>query len=209
MWWKALDEQAVELAGRFERKPPTVHPTADIAPTATLVGAVHVGAGARICHGAYVQGPAWIGDDCLVGNMAMIRGPIHLGDGSRVGFATEIKNAIIEENVSIGPQCFIADSKIEVRAYLGAQVRTSNHRLDRKTIRAMIDGELVDTGLEKLGALIGANASLGIQVIVLPGRTIAPGTLFEPRITVAKNLPAGRYKLMQQTVALHDQTTGY
>jgi bifunctional UDP-N-acetylglucosamine pyrophosphorylase/glucosamine-1-phosphate N-acetyltransferase len=201
MWWKALDQQAVELAGRFERERPVVHATADIAATATLVGAVHVGAGARICHGAYVQGPAWIGENCLIGNMAMIRGAIRLGDGSRVGFATEIKNSIIEENVSIGPQCFIADSKIEADAYLGAQVRTSNHRLDRQTIRAMVDGELVDTGLEKLGALIGAGASLGIQVIVLPGRRIAPGTVFEPRITVAKNLPTGRYRLMQ-TLAL-------
>jgi len=200
MWWKALDQQAVELAGRFEREHPVVHATADIALTATLVGAVHVGAGARICHGAYVQGPAWIGENCLIGNMAMIRGAVRLGDGSRVGFATEIKNAIIEENVSIGPQCFIADSKIEADAYLGAQVRTSNHRLDRQTIRAMVNGELIDTGLEKLGALIGAGASLGIQVIVLPGRSIAPGTVLEPRITVVKNLPTGRYRLMQ-TVA--------
>ncbi|WP_368563444.1 acetyltransferase [Pseudoxanthomonas sp. UTMC 1351] len=209
MWWKTLDQQAGELTRHFKSSPRFIHPTADVAPTATLMGDVYVGARAKICHGAYIQGPVWIGDDCLVGNLAMIRGPLRLGDGSRIGFATEIKNAVIEENVSIGPQCFIADSKIEAGAYLGAQVRTSNHRLDRQTIRAMADGELVDTGLEKLGALIGARASLGIQVIVLPGRTIAPDTLFEPRITVAKNLPSGRYRLMQQTVALHDQTTGH
>lgn len=202
MWWKALDQQAGELTRHFENNPCSVHPTAEVAPTATLAGDVHVGAGAKICHGAYIQGPAWIGDNCLVGNLAMIRGPLRLGAGSRIGFATEVKNAIIEENVSIGPQCFIADSKIEACAYLGAQVRTSNHRLDRQTIHVMVNGELVDTGLEKLGALIGARASLGIQVIVLPGRAIAPDTLFEPRITVAKNLPTGRYRLMQQTVAL-------
>lgn len=209
MWWKALEEQASELASRFEQPFWHVHPTAVVASTATLVGDVRVGAGTRICHGAYVHGPVWIGEDCMVGNMAMIRGAVCLGDGGRVGFATEIKNSIIEDNVSIGPQCFIADSKIETGAYLGAQVRTSNHRLDRQTIRASFDGELIDTGLEKLGALIGARASLGIQVIVLPGRTIAPDTVFEPRITVEKNLPAGRYKLMQQTVAFQDQPAGY
>lgn len=209
MWWKALEEQASELASRFEQPFWHVHPTAVVASTATLVGDVRVGAGTRICHGAYVHGPVWIGEDCMVGNMAMIRGAVCLGDGGRVGFATEIKNSIIEDNVSIGPQCFIADSKIETGAYLGAQVRTSNHRLDRKTIRALFDGELIDTGLEKLGALIGARASLGIQVIVLPGRTIAPDAVFEPRITVDKNLPAGRYKLMQQTVAFQDQPAGY
>ena len=82
---------------------------------------------------------------------------------------------IVQDRVTIGPQCFIADSKIEADAYLGAQVRTSNHRLDKKTVEVMVDGERLDTGLEKLGCLIGARAALGIQVIVLPGREIAAG----------------------------------
>ena len=44
--------------------------------------------------------------------------PNQIGDGSRIGFAAEIKNAIIEERVTIGPQCFVADSK-GTRRYLG------------------------------------------------------------------------------------------
>jgi bifunctional UDP-N-acetylglucosamine pyrophosphorylase/glucosamine-1-phosphate N-acetyltransferase len=40
-------------------------------------------------------------------------------------------------------------------------------------------------------------ASLGIQVIVLPGREIAAGATFAPRITVERNLPTGRYRLTQ------------
>lgn len=210
MWWKALKHQALALAARFERPFQHVHPTADIATTAVLVGDVRVGAGTRICHGAFVQGPVWLGNDCMIGNMAIIRGPVCLGDGSRIGFSTEIKNSLIEDNVAVGPQCFIADSRIETGVYLGAQVRTSNHRLDRKTIRALSDGKLIDTGLDKLGAHIGARASLGVQVIVLPGRTIAADTLLEPRITVEKNLPTGRYKLIQQIIAVQDhQSVGY
>jgi bifunctional UDP-N-acetylglucosamine pyrophosphorylase/glucosamine-1-phosphate N-acetyltransferase len=139
-----------------------------------------------------------IGAGCLVGNLAMVRGSTSIGDGTRIGFATEIKNAIIEEEVTIGPQCFIADSKIEREAYLGAQVRTSNHRLDRASVRVLVDGEWVDTGLEKLGCVVGARSSLGIQVIVLPGRVIAPDSSFAPRITIEKNLPSGRYRLAQQ-----------
>ena len=71
----------------------------------------------------------------------MVRGPVAIGNGTRIGFATEIKNAIIGERVTIGPQCFVADSKIENDAYLGAQVRTSNHRLDKATVKVMVDGE--------------------------------------------------------------------
>ena len=101
----------------------------------------------------------------------------------------------------IGPQCFVADSKIEHDAYLGAQVRTSNHRFDKASVKVMVGGEAVDTGLEKLGCLIGARSTLGIQVIVLPGRMIAPDSSFAPRITVEKNMPTGRYRLSQQLEA--------
>lgn len=65
----------------------------------------------------------------------------------------------------------------------------------------MVDGETVDTGLEKLGCLIGARAALGIQVIILPGRVVAPDSIFAPRITIEKNLPPGRYRAIQQLEA--------
>jgi bifunctional UDP-N-acetylglucosamine pyrophosphorylase/glucosamine-1-phosphate N-acetyltransferase len=127
----------------------------------------------------------------------MIRGRTIIGDGTRIGFATEVKKALVGERVAIGPQCFVADSKIENDAYLGAQVRTSNHRLDKRTVEVLVDGKRVDTGLEKLGCLIGARSALGIQVIILPGREIAPDSIFAPRVTIEKNLPTGRYRLAQ------------
>ncbi|HEY0503984.1 MAG TPA: acetyltransferase [Lysobacter sp.] len=193
MWWTELAEQARGLDGLHG----AIDPQASIAPDATLKGRVSVGAGSRICAGAYIEGPVVIGRDCLIGNNAMIRGATRIGDRTRVGFAAEIKNAIVGDDVAIGPQCFVADSKVEEGAYLGAQVRTSNHRLDRRTVTVVVGDACVDTGLEKLGCLIGAHASLGVQVIVLPGRVIAPGTLFAPRITVERNLPSGRYRLAQ------------
>jgi NDP-sugar pyrophosphorylase family protein len=202
VWWRELQAQE-----RGFREPPRldsaadIHPSAHVADTATLdtaLGPIVVGERTRICGGAYVQGPVTIAADCLIGNLAMIRGSTSIGAGTRIGFAAEVKNAIIEEQVTIGPQCFVADSKIERHAYLGAQVRTSNHRLDKENVKVLVDGEWIDTGLEKLGCLIGERSSLGIQVIVLPGRVIQPDTSFAPRITVEKNLPAGRYRLAQQ-----------
>jgi len=201
MWWRELQAQARSVAMQENDRNVHADPTASIAETARLDvsgGPIFIGARTRICEGAYIQGPAVIGDDCLVGNLAMLRGPLYIGKCTRIGFATEIKSAIIQDGVTIGPQCFVADSKIERDAYLGAQVRTSNHRLDKQSIKVLVDGEWVDTGLEKLGCLIGAGSALGIQVIVLPGRVIAPKSSFAPRITVEKNLPSGRYRLAQQ-----------
>jgi NDP-sugar pyrophosphorylase family protein len=202
VWWRELQAQACDfgelVANGFGVE---LHPSASVSDTAVLDtsrGPIFVGARTRICVGAFIQGPVTIGADCLVGNLALIRGATSIGNETRIGFASEIKNAIIEDRVRVGPQCFIADSKIEREAYLGAQVRTSNHRLDKHSVKVLLENEWVDTGLEKLGCLIGAGASLGIQVIVLPGRVIAPGSSFAPRITVEKNLPPGRYRLAQQ-----------
>lgn len=202
MWWRELQAQEREFRELLSKPfAADVHPSAQVSATATLDtggGPIFIGARTRICDGAYVQGPVAIGADCLIGNLAMVRGSTSIGAGTRIGFATEIKNAIIEEQVTIGPQCFVADSKIEREAYLGAQVRTSNHRLDREKVKVLVEGDWVDTGLEKLGCVVGARSSLGIQVIVLPGRMIAPDSSFAPRITVEKNLPPGRYRLAQQ-----------
>lgn len=203
MWWRELQALAVEMRSRWG-EPSTIDETAIIADTAILDvsrGPIKIGPRTRICDGAHLVGPLGIGADCLIGNTSMIRGPTRIGDRTRIGFAAEIKGAIIEPQVTIGPQCFVADSKIERGAYLGAQVRTSNHRLDKETVRVMQHGRSVDTGMEKLGCLIGANASLGIQVIILPGRVIAPDTIYAPRITVEKNLPSGRYRQSQQLEA--------
>jgi bifunctional UDP-N-acetylglucosamine pyrophosphorylase/glucosamine-1-phosphate N-acetyltransferase len=205
MWWREIEAQKSRWPALPDQGDSLiVDPTAVICDAVVLDasrGPIIIGERTKICHGAHLQGPLEIGSDCLVGNLAIIRGPAQIGDGTRIGFATEIKNAIIEDGVTIGPQCFVADSKIEREAYLGAQVRTSNHRLDKATVKVMVDGVAVDTGLEKLGCLIGSGAALGIQVIILPGRVVAPGSIFAPRITIEKNLPSGRYRPTQQLEA--------
>ena len=201
MWWRELQRQSDRSFHGGSPGELHIYRSADVSPEAVLDssrGPISIGARTRICAGAHIEGPVAIGADCLIGNLAMIRGATTIGHGTRIGFATEIKNSIIRDRVTIGPQCFVADSKIDCDAYLGAQVRTSNHRLDKQTVEVMVDGERIDTGLEKLGCLIGARAALGIQVIILPGREVAPDSLFAPRITIEKNLPTGRYRPAQQ-----------
>ncbi|HBU6133646.1 acetyltransferase [Enterobacter bugandensis] len=173
----------------------------DIAPTAIIderYGPVILGDNTRVCHGAVLEGPLVTGKNCLIGNNAFIRGGTVLGKGVRIGFSTEVKGAVIGDHTTIGPLCFIADSLIACRVYLGAMVRTSNHRLDGKNVSAFHNGVLTDTGREKLGCFIGEGASLGVQVVILPGREIAAGTQLGPGIIVERNMPAGQYRLHQE-----------
>lgn len=88
-------------------------------------GEVIIGANTRICHGAVIQGPVVIGANCLIGNYAFIRPGTVISNSVKIGFATEIKNAVIETEAMIGPQCFIADSVVASQTYLG---RTSAYQ---------------------------------------------------------------------------------
>lgn len=179
--------------------------TVSVAPGVVIdesAGAVLIGEGTRICHGAVIQGPAVIGANCLIGNYAFIRSGTLVGNQVRIGFAAEIKNAVIDSDATIGPQCFISDSMIGKAAYLGAQVRTSNHRLDGNTVHVRLGDEDIDTGCEKLGCYIGPGARLGVQVIILPGRVIAADSVIGPRITIERNLAKGKYTLKQEITRL-------
>lgn len=207
MWWREVAQLAdltVEPMRADERALADIHPTAILDESG---GPIRIGAGTRICPGAFVAGPVTIGRDCLIGNNSMVRGPSVIGDRVRIGFAAEVKQALIGDEVAIGPQCFVADSKLEPGVYLGAQVRTSNQRLDRHSVRVMADGSALDTGMDKLGCRIGARAAIGIQCIVLPGREVPGDSIFEPRITIARNFQPGHYRA-ESAIAIVPQSQG-
>jgi carbonic anhydrase/acetyltransferase-like protein (isoleucine patch superfamily) len=88
---------------------PTVHPSAYVAPTAVLCGAVHVGPEARILFGAVLtaeDGAIEVGARCVVMENAVLRGrarhPLVLGDDVLVGPHAHLNGA------RIGDGCFLA-----------------------------------------------------------------------------------------------------
>ncbi len=91
-----------------EGQRPTIHPSAYIAPTATLCGDVTVGAGSRILFGAVLTaegGPVVVGSHCIVMEGAVIRGtarhPARLGDHVLVGPRAYLSGATVEESVFV------------------------------------------------------------------------------------------------------------
>ena len=198
VWWNDIVALADRVAPSGTQS--QIDSTAIVEDGATLddtSGPIIIGARTRICAGAILRGPIRIGAGSMIGNNVMLRGPALIGDDVRIGYTSEIKQAIIGDRVSIGPLCFVSDSKVDDDAYLGALVRTSNQRLDRKPVFVRDGDQDIATGQDKLGCWIGARASLGIQVIVLPGRIIAADSLFEPRITISRNHPSGHFRVRQ------------
>lgn len=191
-WWLDLQEQLDKVAAC----------TTDFFCIKSFgaVGRASVGRGSALSQDVVFNGNIQIGKDCLIGNGVLLRGNVRLGDNVQLGYGVEIKDSVIKDNSTIGPLCYLGNSLVEENVYLGAMVRTSNHRLDRQKVVSWNGEYLEDTGLEKLGSWIQSHTSLGIGIIILPGRIIPANSIFEPNLVIKKNYPSGVYKSNQQIV---------
>lgn len=115
---------------------PVVHPSAYVAPTATVIGAVTVGAGSRVLHGAVLtaeDGTIAIGENVVVMENALVRGraahPVVIGDHVMVGPHAHVNgarvgnNAFIATGAALFPGSTIGDGA-EVRIHAVVQVNT-------------------------------------------------------------------------------------
>lgn len=156
-------------------------------------GTIRTGKNTVISSDARLNGNIWIGDNCMIGYGAVIRGNVIIQDNVRIGYGVEVKDSIIRENSTIGPLSYVGDSLLEQEVYMGALVRTSNHRLDRKIIKSWNGEFFEETGFDKLGSHILKNTSFGIGVIILPGRIVPENSIFEPHMVITRNYDTGHY----------------
>lgn len=146
----------------------------DVSPAATLTGPVHIGPGTVVRPGVVIEGPVYIGRDCSIGPNCWIRPHTTIGDACRVGQASEIKASILFEGAAAPHQNYVGDSIIGAHANLGCGTNTANVRHDNHAIKTLVRDESVDTGLKKLGAVIGDHVHTGINTAIYPGRKIWP-----------------------------------
>jgi carbonic anhydrase/acetyltransferase-like protein (isoleucine patch superfamily) len=111
----------------FEGASPTVHPTAWIAPTATLVGNVTVEAEASVWYGAVLRGDfgrVVVGRRANVQDNSVIHsGPegTMIGAGATIGHLCVVHSAAIGEEALIGNGATVQDgAQVGARALVGA-----------------------------------------------------------------------------------------
>jgi len=166
----------------------------DIHPTSVLEGNVLVEEGAKI--GAYtvVEGPAYIGRGVRVGPHAHIRPYTVLLEGSHVGSFTQVKASILMEYSKAPHLNYVGDSIVGEYTNLGAGTITANYRFDEATVKVTVKGVRVDSGLRKLGAIIGGYVKTGINVSILPGVKIGSRAWIWPGCVVNRDVePGERY----------------
>ncbi len=181
--WEALPhikEEIIRLigtlpAGEYTEVSPQVfaHKTVTIAPTASLAGPAIIGPNTEIRPGAFIRGSALVGADCVVGN------------------SVELKNVIIFDHVQVPHYNYVGDSILGYGAHMGAGAVTSNIKSDRTNVVVRDVSERFETGLRKMGAILGDHVEVGCNSVLNPGTVIGRGSRVYPLSSVRGFVPAG------------------
>ena len=115
----------------FEGKSPTVHDTAFIAPTATLVGDVIVEDGASVWYGAVIRAdysPVIVRAGANVQDGAVLHGPP--GQPTEVGPGATVAHLCVVHGAVLGEECLIANGATVLDgARVGARSLVAAHSL--------------------------------------------------------------------------------
>ena len=150
-----------------------------------LEGAVVVEEGARVRSGAYIRGPVIIDRGADVGPNCYIRPSTYIGRECRVGNAVEVKNTILMDGSNIPHHNYVGDSVIMEDVNLGAGTKVANLRLDEGPVPSTSKGRRVNTGMRKLGAIIGPGVKTGINCSIDPGTVISEDAFIGPGASVS------------------------
>ena len=163
--WQALDgikelilRLGPALGEEYEERAPQVwvHQTAKIAPTAFLGAPCIIGPDTEVRHCAFIRGSALVGANCVVGN------------------SVELKNAILFDNVQTPHYNYVGDSILGYKSHMGAGSITSNVKSDKTLVSVKNQGEKIETGRKKFGAMLGDFVEVGCNSVLNPGTVIGP-----------------------------------
>lgn len=132
----------------------------------------------------------------LVGNRQTIKGevmdgatlsdsPVFVGEGARIEPGAYV----------VGPAYIGSGSILGHRVNLGAGTKLSNLPITsgsgrRPSIKLENQADAIDTGLAKLGAILGDDVETGCNVVLSPGVVIGQRSLVYPGVCLAKGLCA-------------------
>ena len=132
-----------------------------IYPTATILPPAIIGHGTEIRPGAFLRGNVITGENCVIGN------------------SSELKNCVLLNNVQTPHYNYVGDSVLGNFAHMGAGSICSNLKSDGKKVVIHGDTEY-DTGLRKVGAILGDHADVGCGCVLNPGAVIGKNTSVYP-----------------------------
>jgi NDP-sugar pyrophosphorylase family protein len=145
---------------------------------------IWIGKDVRIDKFSTIIAPCIIDDNTEIRPGAYIRGNTIIGKNCVIGNSVEIKNSIIFDYCQIPHYNYVGDSILGYHAHLGAGVILSNLKIDKSNIVIKNQDKLMETGLRKMGAIVGDFVDVGCNSVVFPGSIIGKYTSIYPLVRV-------------------------
>ncbi len=147
------------------------------------------------------SGPVSIDRDAQIQSFTRIEGPCHIGRGTQVFRALIRKGTTIGEHCRVGGEIeesilhsfvnkyhegFLGHSYLCPWVNVGAMTSTSDLKNDYSTVKMPLQGQMIDSGITKVGSFIGdhsktaldsmfnTGSSVGIMAMVVPGGRLLP-----------------------------------
>ena len=147
--------------------------SAKVWPTVSIMGPCIIGERTEVRQCAFIRGKALVGDDCVVGN------------------STELKNVILFNHVQVPHYNYVGDSILGFYSHMGAGSITSNVKSDKALVVVKsLDGEKIETGLKKFGAMLGDHVEIGCNSVLNPGTVVGRNSNVYPTSCVRGVIPA-------------------
>jgi UDP-N-acetylglucosamine diphosphorylase / glucose-1-phosphate thymidylyltransferase / UDP-N-acetylgalactosamine diphosphorylase / glucosamine-1-phosphate N-acetyltransferase / galactosamine-1-phosphate N-acetyltransferase len=195
--WHVLDVMGYYLS---QIKGQNIAESAFIAPTAMISGDVYIGERVKIFPGAAVVGPAYIGADTVIGNNALVRGSMVLNH-CEVGFTTEVARSYVADHCSMHA-CRVLDSVFAPNVNFSAGCTTANLRIDKGHVSSIVKGAKLNTGRDKLGAVVGQDAFIGVDALTMPGVKIGERAQIGPGTHVRYDVKNGQRVYVKQEIQI-------
>ena len=141
---------------------------------------VYVFRGITIPSSVKIEGRAVICAEAELRHGAYLRGEVIIGSGAVVGNSCEIKHSILYDHACVPHFNYVGNSILSEGAHLGAGAVISNLKINKSSVKVSLNGEKIDTGLRKMGAVVGARAEVGCGSVLNPGTLIFPNALIYP-----------------------------
>lgn len=156
-----------------------------------IEGVVFIDEGTIIEPFVYIKGPTYIGKNCEIRQGAYIRGNVFISDNCVVGHTTEVKNSILLSGAKAPHFNYVGDSILGHNVNLGAGTKISNLKIGMNdTVKVRVNGEVYDTKLRKLGAIIGDDSETGCNSVLNPGTILGKKVLVYPNASVRGYIPS-------------------
>ncbi|MGN0168867.1 MAG: UDP-N-acetylglucosamine pyrophosphorylase, partial [Acetatifactor sp.] len=145
---------------------------------------------AKVAPTACLNGPLIIDEEAEIRHCAFVRGNAIVGKGAVVGNSTELKNVVLFNKVQVPHYNYVGDSILGFKSHMGAGSITSNVKSDKTLVTVKGTDGSIETGLKKMGAMLGDNVEVGCNSVLNPGTVIGRNSNIYPTSMVRGVIPA-------------------